>query len=319
MDSIAIFNKLNAIELPKTNYIVFNVNNTRGYFGKDEKGNVVFMLPSSSNKIIPVYQETKYLKFAFNKKCTFIINGDAETKIMHLLTCMEKERDKLLAFIRLTRAFSTNEFDNDQYYLAKLFSSISALFDKNRQVTELELQGLFAELYTIIYFKTLGCDISQYWQSKKKMKFDFSINNKKRIEIKSTTKINRIHHFKHDQLLSELYDIRIVSIMLQKNDHGISLGEVVNTIREYYSDNFALLLHIESIISNIDLELLFEYKYDKVYLKNNIKFFDASTIPHFNEKTPEGVFNAEYDCILDNVQGVPEDAIVKWIQEDSNV
>lgn len=319
MDSMDILNKLNEIDLPTTNYLVFNVNNTRGYFGKDEKGNVIFMLPSSSSKISPVYQETKSLKFAFNKKCTFIIDGNAETKIMHLLTCKEKEQDKLLAFIRLTRAFSTNEIDNDQHYLAKLFASISALFDKKRPISDLELQGLFAELYTILYFKMLGCDISKYWQSKNKMKFDFSINEKKRIEIKSTMKTTRIHHFKHDQLLSELYDIRIVSIMLQKNDHGISLGDVVNTIREFYADNFALLLHIESIISNIEREQLYENKYDEVYLKNNLKFFDANTIPHFNEKTPEGVFNAEYDCILENVQSVTEDDIIKWIKEDINV
>lgn len=153
MDSMDILNKLNEIDLPTTNYLVFNVNNTRGYFGKDEKGNVIFMLPSSSSKISPVYQETKSLKFAFNKKCTFIIDGNAETRIMHLLTCKEREQDKLLAFIRLTRAFSTNEIDNDQHYLAKLFTSISALFDKKRQISDLELQGLFAELYTILYFK----------------------------------------------------------------------------------------------------------------------------------------------------------------------
>jgi len=315
MDSIGILNRIQTIELPTSNYVVFHVDNTKGYFGKDDKDNVVFMLPSSSNKIQPFCQETKSLRFVFNKKCTFIENGNAETRIMHLLTCKEKEKDKLLAFIRLTKAFSTNEFDNDQHYLAKLFSSISALFDKSHKVSDIELQGLFAELYTILYLQTLGCDISEYWQSKNKMKFDFSINEKKRIEVKSTTKMTRIHHFKHEQLLSELYDIKIVSILLQKNDYGISLGEVIANIRELYPDNFALLLHIESIISNIDNEQLYVNRYDEAYLKRNIRFFDASTMPHFIEQTPEGVFNAEYDCILDNVPSVSVEEIIKWIQE----
>ena len=75
------------------------------------------------------------------------------------------------------------------------------------------------------------------------MKFDFSINENKRMEIKSTIKTSRTHHFKHDQLLSELYDIRIVSVMLQKNDYGESLGELIEQIRDKFADNYALLIH----------------------------------------------------------------------------
>ena len=66
------------------------------------------------------------------------------------------------------------------------------------------------------------------------MKFDFTLTEKKRIEIKSTLKANRTHHFKHDQLLSELYDIRVVSIMLRRSDVGISLGDLIEKINEEY-------------------------------------------------------------------------------------
>ena len=38
------------------------------------------------------------------------------------------------------------------------------------------------------------------------MKFDFSINNYKKIEIKTTTKDVRIHKFRHEQLVSDIYD-----------------------------------------------------------------------------------------------------------------
>ena len=147
------------------------------------------------------------------------------------------------------------------------------------------------------------------------MKFDFSITAKKRLEIKSTIRPNRIHHFRHEQLLDELYDIRIVSIMLQKSDQGLSLDRLVELIRELYSDNYSLLLHIESVVSNIDHSILNSLKYDKTYLDQNIRFFDANMIPHFCEKTPDGVFNAEYDCDLENLPGVSLEDITTWIKE----
>ena len=135
------------------------------------------------------------------------------------------------------------------------------------------------------------------------------------MEIKSTIKASRIHHFKHDQLLSELYDIRIVSIMLRKNDYGESLGELIEQIRDKFADNYALLIHIESIISPIDSEELYRIKYDSTYTKTNLRYYNAKDIPHFNEKTPDGVFNAEYDCTLDTSTALNEQDMISWLTE----
>ena len=57
-------------------------------------------------------------------------------------------------------------------------------------------------------------------------------------------------------------------------------------------------------------------KYDEIYLKKNLRYFDAKKIPHFNEKTPEGIFNAEYDCCLDTVPAFAEEELINWIKED---
>lgn len=103
--------------------------------------------------------------------------------------------------------------------------------------------------------------------------------------------------------------------MLRKSDFGISLEELVETIRERYPDNFALLMHIESSISHVDKDMLKGIKYDELYLKENVKFFSAKDIPHFNERTPDGVFNAEYDCCLDTSTAVSEEFLIAWIKE----
>lgn len=313
MSNENIYKKIESICIFDSDYMVFGVDKNKCYYGKKRNGEIVFMIPSNSIKINSVCQETKSLLFHYNKRCRFSLEGVPTEKIMHVLVCKEKNRDKIEAFIRLTYAFSVGELNNDQFYMPKLFSSIAMLFDKQRQIAESELQGLFAELYVILYFYRNGHRIDKYWQSRNKMKFDFSIDEKRRLEIKSTLKGTRIHHFKHDQLLSELYDIKVVSLMLQKNDCGISLKELVDSIRNAFSNNYALLLHLESIVSQVGESQLSCYKYDEMFIEKNIKFFDATDIPHFKEKTPEGVFNAEYDCCLDNVQSISQKSIFEWL------
>ena len=319
MNNKEIIERINNIVVPCENYLMFRVESGNCYFGKDFEGNINFMMESSSPKIPAIHQETRSLRFIFNKKCILQFNDTTVTKMMHVLTCKERELEKIKAFIRLTKSFSCTDTGLDQYYLAKLFFSISALFDKQRQVSESETQGLFAELYAILFLRNIGCDVAKYWQSRNRMKFDFSIDAKRRIEIKSTLKSERIHHFRHEQLLSELYDIKIVSMMLKKNDCGVSLLDIVKQIREFYSDDFALMLHIENTISCIENDYLYNLKYDEVYLENNLRFYDAKDIPHFNEKTPDGVFNAEYDCHMDTSKYLSQSEIIKWIKEKANV
>lgn len=314
MDRNEILERINKIPCPENGFYVFWTEDRKSLYGKDSENNIVFMLPSASPRLAVLQQETRALSFTFNKRCLLDIEGKQEHAIMHSIVCKDRTADKIEAFIRLTYAFSFNESGNDQYYLAKLFSAISHLFVAEKPSSEIELQGLYAELYVILYLKERGVDIASYWQSKNRMKFDFSFNAQKRLEIKSTVKTDRVHHFKHEQLLNQLYDIKVVSVQLQKNDCGISLLDLISQIRVEYANNFALLLRIDSIISNIDNRVAENLKYDDTYSRLHIKFYDAKEIPHFNEQTPEGVFNAEYDCILDNVQDMDVQDVVKWIK-----
>ena len=69
-------------------------------------------------------------------------------------------------------------------------------------------------------------------------------------------------------------------------------------------------------ISNIDDRIAENLKYDDTYSRQHIKFYDAGAIPHFNEQTPDGVFNAEYDCALDNAQEMNVQDVVNWIKNE---
>ncbi len=314
MKTQEILNKISEITEVTTEYLVFPVDDNV-FYGKDKDGNAVFIMNSHDVKQLPQCQETRSLIFYFNKRCILDDGCITQEHVAHVLICKSFAKEKLEAFIRLTYAFSEQVDKDDHYYLPRLFSTLSGLFDKEKTVSEIELQGLFAELYVILYFEDNGCPIAMYWQSRNKMKFDFSITDKKRIEIKSTMKSERVHHFRHEQLLSEIYDIKIVSLMLQKNDCGLSIFDVIERIRDNHSDDYSLLLRIENITSQVDEKQLRDLKYDEKYIKNHIGFYDSKKVPHFNEKTPEGVFNAEYDCSFENIEKMPFEEVVSWVKE----
>lgn len=293
-----ILTKVKSLNIPNEGYRLFDVDEEKFYFGKSSNGNVVFVIESTNNKLKSFVQETKKLYYFFNLNANFIINDHVNNKTVHLLECKNADVDMVEAFVRLTQAFALNSFSADQYYLTKLFTALTSLFAKEKRASESELQGLYAELYAILYLKENGCDISSFWQSKDKMKFDFSINGNKRIEVKSTIKPNRIHRFRHEQLLSDLYDIKVISLMLQKNDCGLSLRCLINKVYDTFNTNMPMLLHIEQLIRNVQEQELQELKYDEVFTKNNIRFYNAEDIPHFEDVNPDGISNAEYDCDL---------------------
>ena len=313
MELVDIKDKLNLLPIPEEGYRIFNIAD-KSYVGKNKKGNVIFVIESDNEKKKAFIQNTKELTYFFNNKFLFNIDGNYVAKTVHMLVYNVNNNVNIDIFLRLTKAFALNTYDDSQEYLTGLFVSLKKLFSSANKVGEFELQGLYAELYTILYFNQYGCDIVEYWQSKSKMKFDFSINDKKRIEVKSTTKANRIHKFRHEQLLSDIYDIKIVSIMLQKNDQGQSLNELLEKVYAVYQDRVDVITHISQVVNNLSYDELSEIKYDLSYTENNIAIFNASDIPHFNEENPEGVSHTEYDSDLTRANRISINDTINWIK-----
>ena len=314
MNNDEIIRLLSEVTSFESQYMLFETDIPFVYYGRTRDGLLVFALESQNTKLPRFMQQTNSLSFCFNENAFFTINGTRKSRIIHLLTCKDNDLTKEDAFIRLTYAFSTKEVPDDPYYVARLFAALSSLFDKRHVASEIEMQGLYGELFSMLYFNENGCDISKYWQSKDRMRYDFTISSQKKLEIKTTTRPIRIHHFRHSQLLSQSYEIYVVSLMLQKSDAGLSLMKLITDIRSIYHTNYDLILHIESIISGIDEIELGKIQYDEQHLRSNIKFFDAKTIPHFGELTPEGVINAEYDSSLTNITDVDIRNVIDWIE-----
>lgn len=292
---------------------VYNEIPSRIFYGVDSFAHPVFAIPSNHPMMRHQIQSTKKLVLNSNLICEALINDVPLGMTVHLLTCLSNVHEEQLAFIRLTEAFTINYTEEKLYNTNELFSALVNLFTQTSKSSEIELQGLYAELYVIIYFYKKGVNLCNYWQKHEKLNFDFSISKTKRMEIKSSIQVERIHHFKHEQLLSDLYDIVVVSLLLRKDDVGISLFSLIDEMRSTFVQDFKTLLYIDRFIKNVPDDELRELRYDDEYIKEHIRFYPAEKIPKFNIFQPDGVTHAEYNSDLSTTEYLSFAAVVSWM------
>ncbi|MDR3239017.1 MAG: PD-(D/E)XK motif protein [Clostridiales bacterium] len=312
-----IYNLIKAMHIPsgsKYGLVKINLDGAEIYYGKDSNNNPVFAVVSCNAQRRQVIQKTKKLIFWFYATCDIIADGEHSEKIMNVLTCLSQDENEIVAFIRLTLAFIKGADEQSAKRLSELFTALTNLFANVHRANQMELQGFFGELYAIKYFYEQGPNISDYWQKKEKMKFDFSISAQKKLEVKTTTNELRVHHFRHEQLLSDLYDICVISILLREDDQGLSLLELIKEVRGIAMGNFNTLMYIEDFVRNFDESELSNIKFDVAYLNKNLHIYRAEDVPRFKENQPMGVSKTEYDSDLTNSQFMLEKDFMKWIQ-----
>lgn len=280
-------------------------------WGKNSNGEIAFGFASRNKNILPLRQTTKHLKLFINHLFKITIDGALKERKLSLLVLKETDEKHADIFIRI--AISMLD-DLNEEKLLKHFLELKDLFSNEKKISKTELEGMFGELFAMYVLKiNYGVDISIYYQKEDKRKFDFNLTDKRKIEVKTTLKPERVHHFLHQQLDIDRYDIRVISIMLQKDDAGMSLLDLISECKDLFSTYFTIVVHLELLTKNVDDAELEEMKFNFRYAKDNMKIFDASKMPRLKEKDFEGVFNVEYDVDLVNAQSESSGKFIDWI------
>ncbi|MCL2168570.1 MAG: PD-(D/E)XK motif protein [Defluviitaleaceae bacterium] len=282
------------------------------FYGKNTDNQVVFATYSQNSRLKSSLQKTRKLIFWFNAKCDISIDGQSLVNHMNVLTCLSCSESEVTAFIRLTLAFAEGMEEQDTSKLYELFSALTRLFADERKINQAELQGFFGELYIIRHYHELGLNLSDYWQKKEKLNFDFSLSESKKVEIKSTAKEIRVHRFKHEQLLSDLYNICIISIMMRPDDAGLSLYQLISEVQRISSGNFYTLVYIENFIKAFDEDELKSIRYDSLFIERRLRVYRAEDVPRFEDEQPRGVSRTEYDSDLSTSPFMSDSDFVIW-------
>lgn len=291
----------------------FNLVEVDSYlWGKSSSGEIAFGFNSKNGIITPLKQTTKHLKLFINHVFKISINELNEERKISLLVLKDPDDKSVDIFVRLCLSMSDGL---NEEKLLKHFLELKDLFSNEKRISKTELEGMFGELFAMYVLKiNYGVDISIYYQKEDRRKFDFSISDKKKIEVKATIKPERIHHFLQQQLDTDRYDIKVMSLMLQYDDEGMSLLDLITECKDLFSSNLVLIIHIETMIKNCSSEELSSLRFNYDYAKANFKIYDATNIPRLREKNEEGVFNVEYDSDLTNSSSMSPSKLIDWIK-----
>jgi len=312
MDIQKLYSDLCQINRPSDDsYSVIKHNDS--FFGVTKEGYVLFAKESHNKKIRTVSQQTKKLFLGTNMICKISNQTGHQIEHFDVLMCQDMGVASVFAFLHLALVYT--EDDNDSSIsIRDLFDSLRNMFANKQKLPMLELQGLFAELYLIDFIQNEIPNIANYWQSMDKMKFDFSITESKKIEVKSSTNDSRIHKFRHEQLVSDIYETWIVSVMLRKDDKGLSLYELVERVKNNHSSNLKIHSKLAELLFNYSVDELDSIKFNEYYIQKNLGFYKTDDIPKFPDKQPRGVFNTEYDSDLSGLISRTFSELCDWIK-----
>ena len=273
------------------------------YFGKDEKNNYIFARINSSNDN-RFNLKTKTIELFQNYD--FIFNSDDEVieDNFDVLILNKTYSETLPTFINLCLNFYNK---NEDKSIIELTEDLIELYKTIGTGDYTSQQGFWAELFTIIYlYDNYGIDIANYWHSDPFNKYDFSLNENTKIEVKSTLKEYREHTFSHEQIYTP-NKVFVSSVMMKKDDQGITIRDLFKKVKELFSDSYEVFKMLETEMTKyLENNLI---KYDYKYSEDNIKFYINSNIPKFEIPEPDGVHGTTYLAQLENIQSLDDDQI----------
>lgn len=293
-------------------FVLFNYR-TGFSIGFDKEGNLCVVIKSSNKQRGPIQQRTKLLSIECNRHLSYMHDGEDKEICVHIIKCFSQEEKEQELFLELIDATLVDVASDEE--VMEVFRTLIDFFTQKGEPSGIELTGLYAELYTIQAFSnSLG--IEKYWQSRDRMKFDFSFSDSLKLEIKATTKNTRTHHFLHEQLATEMYSIIVLSYMLRYDDQGESLYDLITRVKPLLHNCPNYLFRLNTILKNASDNRLKELKFSPEYTEDKRHFYHATNIPRFSETTPDGVANAEYDCDLENISYFDDEDFISIVKQE---
>ena len=284
------------------------------FVGADNYLNPTIVCKSKTPNNDVIRQRTERISLEYNVKMNCTINGLDSEEVLHVFKCYAETTQERDVFLQLTPLFEAANMAEDQEdAFLELFDILSAFFKDRTEPSNRELQGLFAELLTIWSYRD-RFPFSNYWHTNENMKYDFSISERVKVEVKSTTRAERIHRFSHEQLINRSVEIVVISYRLQEDDQGLSLFDLIQKTKPLFIQKGDCLLLLTKFEKNVSEDRLKSIKYNEELAVQNRKIIPAKTLPQFPQAQPSGVFNAVYDCDVELGQEIGEDAFFDLLE-----
>ena len=299
-------------------FTVATVPGNQGFFlGVDANGHPVLFVQAEAGAVEPPLRTNKVSLHIGQSYSLAGMDDSPRVEQLHALRCETSDSTDVETFLLLAEAFLTRwEADGvDRHALTSFFRSMVRLFAVTpAKDLQAERRGLWGEMFMMSRVKGFRF-WSPFWHSEVTRRFDFSCG-RNRVEVKITTRPERMHHFSHRQIYAiEGDEIVIASIVAAEDDSGLSLRELIEDCRS------ALLgtsdyLKLEKAVRQAGMESSTESGpvIDAVEAEEGLAWFRSMDIPHFRVPEPAGVTETRYNVDLSTAPRVTAVELDEWLR-----
>lgn len=305
----AIFKKLKSVNIPKE--LEFSVEKIGSFpnhkIGITQEGYPIILIKGkgAEGENLMGYN-LELIEVLFNVDCHFLDDRGSEKKGKFSIIKLKSESiSHQNYFLNICQILMEKLGQNPTIIkLRREVQNLIDLFTKLSKPPKKTILGLWGELL-VIEQAIEPSSLIKAWHVSPTDKYDFNDGIDK-LEVKTTEKNVRVHHFSYSQLVPNLSSqLFIISIITSQTNVGVSISDLMNKISKKIRMDERMILHgivADSLGSNFDrgISICFDYN----MAKDSLKTFLSSDIPNIPQSSiPKEVTNIHFEC---NLTGINE-------------
>jgi hypothetical protein len=223
-----------------------------------------------------------------------VIGVDAGTRYLHVITCHGDEvltRYFLLLSHGLLSAVPQPATESD---LEAALGSLVELFRAATKPAIRSARGFWGELLLIAESEDPEF-LLRSWHDASDERFDFG-SGQSRVEVKTTTRGSRDHHFSLEQLTASGLEVWIASIQVEGSAAGVSVMDLVDEIRTRVAspELTARLLRITAETLGTDWDAFEGARFDRTLAVASLKLYPVANVPSIQLPVPPAVSSVKF-------------------------
>lgn len=194
--------------------------------------------------------------------------------------------------------------DPDEMTVEKSVLAFVELFRSAGKPPANAVRGLWGELLLIARCVD-PVSALRSWHIAAFERFDFGAGDK-RVEVKTTGRSSRRHHFSLDQLTAAGLEVCVASIQVEPSAAGQSVSELVDEIasRLEQVDDAARLTTTVGAVLGTDWGDYSTARFDDALAASSVRFYRAEAVPRVSLPLPNSVTQVEFVSDLNDVESL---------------
>lgn len=276
--------------------------------GVSKEGLPLFFIATKDTDNNAMDINLKLIQVAFQKDCELITEEGKISKGVYTIVSLKSTYEDMTKYFVNTVYYLINQLNiNPSFAQIKAeLNNLVNLFRSLSKPPKKTIQGLWTELLFIEQGKDMEYLINS-WHQTKNDRYDFNDGIDK-VEIKSTSKNERIHRFSLSQL-EEVKDVLVIigSTFTLETGKGLCANDLIESIKAKVTDA-GLMLKIHNVVSETmgeEFERIYDVYFDYNLALNSIQYFDVRDIPKIStDIIPPEITNVKYDCNLSHLDSL---------------